>query len=671
MKNRRDSFFGIHSDFHARPQEGLVIGATLEEKDIRAICETIRPDFVQIDCKGHPGWASYPTVCGNAMPQIQGDPLALWRKVTREYGVALYMHFSGVYEVKYCKEHPDEAALQADGTPSTSVRMDSRYFEEYFIPQIGELAEKYDVDGIWIDGDCWSVVPDYRSENIEKFEKEIGVCFDGNPPKQPDEPYYKELLEYTRAQFRKQLRFYVHVLHEKYPKLQICSNWAFSDHMPEAVSAEVDFLSGDLNPRNCFNSARYAGRMLAQQNMPWDLMSWGFRYRVYNTALIPPKHITQVMQEAASVIALGGAYQDNIPQFTDGAPDVKQICRLKSLADFMREREKYCFRGKIVHQAAILVSTYDRYREMTKPFSREGMEKLMGLVALLCDAGIAVETVCEHTLEGHCDAYPLLIVPELYEGLEDETISALKAYAQKGGSLMLIGAATCRYFAERGFGFDACAYTKLPDLPGWANCNVGHDFNALSENMPSYFSTDTDDLGVAVGAVEIRAQDANTSVFGMLYSSLRMENAVPFAVVFPFGEGKVCAIGMDLGTQYHTGMQHLHRQLIDHVVHAMYTPLVSVKEACGILEIVCLEKEGKRLIQLINANGNHTNDRMVTEAYIPPVLDITLEVRTEHEPKALILQPEGRALPFVYENGCARVIIPRVDIHEILEISEA
>ena len=42
--------------------------------------------------------------------------------------------------------------------------------ETAFALGIGELVEKYDVDGVWIDGDCWSVVPDYRSENIEKFE---------------------------------------------------------------------------------------------------------------------------------------------------------------------------------------------------------------------------------------------------------------------------------------------------------------------------------------------------------------------------------------------------------------------------------------------------------------------------------------------------------------------
>ena len=54
-KNRADCFWGMHSDFHAHPNYGTIIGATLKEKDIRSICENAKPDFIQIDCKGHPG----------------------------------------------------------------------------------------------------------------------------------------------------------------------------------------------------------------------------------------------------------------------------------------------------------------------------------------------------------------------------------------------------------------------------------------------------------------------------------------------------------------------------------------------------------------------------------------------------------------------------------------
>ena len=91
MKKRKDSVFGIHMNYHAKPEYGLQ-GVNLKEEDIRRICRELKPDFIQIDCKGHPGWASYPSKIGNAMPEFAQDTLALWRRVTREEDVALYMH---------------------------------------------------------------------------------------------------------------------------------------------------------------------------------------------------------------------------------------------------------------------------------------------------------------------------------------------------------------------------------------------------------------------------------------------------------------------------------------------------------------------------------------------------------------------------------------------------
>ncbi len=667
IKKRCESFFGMHSDFHAEPKEGLVIGETLKEEDIREICETLKPDFIQIDCKGHPGWSSYPTKVGNAMPYIKGDPLALWRKVTKECGVALYMHFSGVYEVNYCKENPGQCAVNKDGTNSDSVRLDGEYFEKFFIPQIGELAATYEVDGVWIDGDCWSVVPDYRKENIENFEKVTGIDLNGDVPKEPEDKYFKEFLDYTREEFRKTLKRYVDILHEKYPKLQICSNWAFSDHMPGKVCADVDFLSGDLNPENCFNSARYAGRMLAQQNKTWDLMSWDFRYNIYKAPLIPAKHITQILQEAASVISLGGAYQNNISQFPDGSPNVIRLKKMKELSEFMRKRQDYCFKGKIVHQAAILVSTYDRYFEMTKPFTREGMEKLMGLTALFCDSGQSLELVSEHTLENNYDKYPLIVVPELYHGLEEETVKKLECYVKNGGSLVLVGASTCRMFSGYGFGFDVKPYSNIPEVPNWAKCNFGHNISGSTESLPCYFKLKGDDFGVTEGAFEIIAKDKNTKIIGRLCSSLRGEGESPFACTFNLGKGKVCAVGMNLGTQYHQGRQYLHRELIKNIAKEMYEPLVTVENARGLVEIVCLEKEGKLLVQLVNANGNHRDPTMATEEFIPAAEDIKLSLKKDSVEK-IVLQPEGKEIPFEQKDGKIVLTIPRVEIHNIAEV---
>ena len=434
--------FGLHFDFHAAPAKdgkSVVIGGTLKESDIREICRTIRPDFLQIDCKGHPGWASYPTKLGNAMPDIKGDPLRIWRRVTKEEGVALFLHYSGVYDMKYAAAHPDDRVILADGEACDSVVLDGRYADALLIPQLKELAGEYGAEGAWVDGECWAAAPDFTPRSLAAFERATGVCLDGGMPSAPDKPHYEQYRAHARELFRRYLNHYVDAGHADFPRFKICSNWAFTDHMPEKVCANVDFLSGDVDQRDSFWSARYAARGVALQGRPWDLMAWGFRILADGGEFVS-KSVPQLMQEASAVIALGGGFQVYIPQARDGSPQMDRIRPLKPLADFVRRRQPYCFGGTPVRQVAVLLSTYDCNRESRGLYSRTGCDKVSGLVNLLCDAGHSVSIVMEHHLDASTVAsWPVIVVPELFEGLAPETVSLLRGYAREGGNLVVSG----------------------------------------------------------------------------------------------------------------------------------------------------------------------------------------------------------------------------------------
>ena len=671
MKTRKESFFGIHCDFHAKPSKSDTIGAALREEDIREICRALRPDFIQIDCKGHPGWASYPSHIGNAIPHFVGDPLALWRKVTREEGVALYMHYSGVYDIKYCEEHPEECTMLPDGTlDQGTTRLDGKYVDELLIPQLCELAEVYEIDGVWIDGECWRARTDFHPETLAAFERETGICLNGKLPAEPTDDYYLEYKEYHRELFRRYLRHYVDTLHAKFPKLQIASNWAFSDHMPEPVSARVDYLSGDFTPTNSLNSARYAGRALAQQDYAWDLMSWNFRIAIGDRAACVSKHKTQIMQEAAAVIALGGAYQNYVMQNPDGSPQMHELRNLVELSEFVRAREAYCFRGKLVHQAALLLSTYDRVKETTRLYSRTGYTRLLGLTALMCDIGQSFEIVGEHTLAGHCFDYEMIVIPELFDGLDPTTVAELLDYARGGGKLVLVGKHTCHVFAQGGAPFTLTELPEYfaPDEKAYDNGGDNGHGKAAQRKHRSYVFTAN---GTHYGALfSPTAPYAASGEVLATVSEAVTGKALPLVVTAPCGNGSITAIGFDIGSQYMSGAQYLHRTLMRTVADRLYTPLCRVEAALGLLEIVCLKKDGRLMIQLLNGNGNHADPTSVTEDFIPPVLDVSLSIALAAAPKRLILQPEGRELPFVYKNGRAYLNVDRINIHHVIEVVE-
>ena len=106
-----------------------------------------------------------------------GDPLRLWRQVTAERGVALYMHYSGVWDSEAIRRHPDWGVVNADG--KTNDKATSRfgpYADKLLIPQLRELAGDYGVDGVWVDGDCWASVPDYSEAALKAFRQATGIA---------------------------------------------------------------------------------------------------------------------------------------------------------------------------------------------------------------------------------------------------------------------------------------------------------------------------------------------------------------------------------------------------------------------------------------------------------------------------------------------------------------
>ena len=305
---RADSFFGIHFDFHAN-DDCTEVGKTVSREMVRYIVDTVKPDYIQCDCKGHRGLSSYPTLIGNQAPGFVGeDPLKIWREVTAKNGIALYMHYSGVWDTEAVKQHPEWARINEDGKPDdrmTSVY--GPYVDELLIPQVHELASEYGVDGIWVDGECWAVERDYHPDVMKKFTEETGIT---DIPKSQDDPHWYEWSQFNRDGFRAYFNHYVTEIHRNDPDFQVAGNWAYSSLMPEPVTVDIDFISGDFSPLNSINTSRYEGRSMMHQGKPWDLMAWSFTVKWGGgTSSTSTKTAIQLKQEAASVLALGGGFQ--------------------------------------------------------------------------------------------------------------------------------------------------------------------------------------------------------------------------------------------------------------------------------------------------------------------------------------------------------------------------
>lgn len=439
---RAESFLGIHFDFHAGP-DCTEIGKNTTREMIENVINQVHPDYIQIDCKGHPGLSSYPTKVGNQAPGFVGDPLRLWRQVTAEHGVALYMHYSGVWDAEAVRRHPDWAVVNADGKPSDkATSFFGPYADKLMIPQLRELAGDYGVDGAWVDGDCWASVPDYGEAALKAFRQTTGIQ---DVPRKPSDPHWFEFLQFNREAFRQYLRHNIAELKKTHPNFQYCSNWAFTDHMPEPVSAPVDFLSGDYSPDDSVNSARLSGRYLTRQGVPWDLMAWSFS-RGKSKDGRNQKTAVQLEREAAVVLALGGGFQAYFTQKRDGSIREERVPVMAEVAKFCRARQAVCHHAVAVPQVALLFSTAAHYRKSNGLFARD-LARINGALQVLLENQQSVEVLGEHHLTGRMAEYPLIVVPE-WEYLEPKFRGELVAYVKGGGNLLLIGSTTAALFPE-------------------------------------------------------------------------------------------------------------------------------------------------------------------------------------------------------------------------------
>lgn len=442
---REDSFFGIHFDFHAGP-DCTEIGKNTTEEMIRAVIDSVGPDFIQIDCKGHPGYSSYPTEVGNRAPGIVGDPLKTWRKVTAENGIALYMHYSGVWDGRAVELHPGWAVVDKDGKRSDKITsVFGPYCDSLMIPQLKELAGKYGVDGIWVDGECWGTAPDYGERAVKLFQEATGLT---TVPRNENENGWLEWKQFHREAFKQYIRHYLAGVKSVYPELQICSNWAFSHHMSEPVSAAVDFLSGDYAPKNSVNSARIAGRYLASQGMPWDLMAWSF---TFDDGPKDQKPAVQLKREAAVTMALGGGFQVYFMQNRDGSVKTGQLDVMKEVSDFARARQPYCHHSSQIPQIALLLSTFD-YRHYNSPEDPSWLYpdykgKAPGILQCLLDNNYCVDVLGEAALSPVMSRFPMVAVPEC-DTLSAVFMEDLIEYAEKGGKLLVIGEKAGKAFAD-------------------------------------------------------------------------------------------------------------------------------------------------------------------------------------------------------------------------------
>lgn len=640
---RADCFFGVHFDLHAS-EDITNAGQTLTPEMIDTFLTKVKPDFIQIDCKGHPGISSYPTQVGYHLKSFEKDPLKLWREVTEKDHVALFMHYSGVMDAKAVKEHPDWALTKASGEKSTTkISFFSPYLDKLMIPQLKELSSVYHVDGAWIDGDCWAVEPDYGLQAIDEWKKREGNI---EVPSKSDDRYFPEYLEFTRTLFREYLKKYIDTVHEFNPEFQITSNWSFSSMMPEKVNINVDFLSGDVTPQNGVYRSAFEARCLAPQGKPWDLMAWGFSW---NGGEMPMsnKSVIQLEQEASEIMAMGGGIQFYFQQNKDLSLKPWLAQPLSELGTFCRQRQPYCHKAKAVPQIALLFPTQS-YRQRANSAFAGPPAKLPGMLYALLDNQYPVDVLTEYQLSGKMNQYPMIVIPEC-DYLEASLVKELRDYLENGGRLLIVG----------------------PQTAGLFSGELGIRSADVVAEKTTFLSA-ANRLGSIRSPLMNMKLASDCSVLSNFYDvcDYRYKSKTVASTIRKVGKGKIAAIYFDAGTAYAQFKTFIVRDFIAETISYLDPDLKTKVNGSHLVHVALNQLNGKTYLNLINIGGEHTNPSAIGYDQVPPLTNLSIEIKSAEKPKSIVLYPEGKSLDFNWSNGISKLNLPELDVYSILEINE-
>jgi hypothetical protein len=638
---RRDAFFGLHFDLHPNAQD-TVLGADVSAENIAALLDRVRPDYVQYDCKGHPGYAGYPTRVGWPAPGIVKDSLAVWRKATKDRGIGLFIHYSGVWDTKAVTEHPEWARIDAQGkVDKDKTSVFGPYVDRLLIPQLKEVSAAYDLDGAWVDGECWAADYDYSPAALAAWRQKTGYAA---APKSSADPHWFEWKMFQRQAFEDYLTHWVDAIHAFNPKFQITSNWMYTSFIPKPVTIKLDFLSGDYSPSMSVDRARYEARYLASTGMPWDLMAWGFdRSKDATWSLKTP---VQLRQEAAVVLMQGGGFQVYNTPTRSGYITPAIVDQLGPVADFCRARQALSQKSRTVPQVALLLSETSLWEKMERLYMPGAeFDELEGALHALLELHYSVDILAEHQLGPRLKEFPLVVIPNAQK-LSPEFQEAAVRYVEDGGSLLLLGEKSARLFEPQ----------------------LGAGLAGGPKETPAELATPAGPVSVPGMWQAVTPGTAET--MGLRYPTRDFRGAgEPAATVAAFGKGKIAAVYGPFSLGFLRGHHPGLRQWLGGLTARLFADPAVIVEAPPTVDIALRRTaDGRLTVHALNRTGFPVPDRYNFTDFVPPVGPLEVRLKVAVRPKSVRWLPEGGELKWSWKDGVLKTTVPSVHIHGIVVV---
>lgn len=630
----------------------------------------------------------------------------------------------GGLAASYAARHADGSpVVRANAAPLTPARDEAPVIcligpgREYLKNIVRELAQNYDFDGYWLDGFGWfgRTMICYCETCRELYREDRGRELPAAVDRRDEG--FRRYFRWRQTMNRRALHEIIGAIRAVNPSLTVTHNGSGFQSAADAWFNDCDdYVSREFHYRDGYGGLALWCRMqdAFTPDRPYEIETWRF----FNTGGQggaatgdggaagggrPAHHMVRAYQvkpapmlftEMATITANGGfvQYYDQIRP--EGGLDQLSLDRMQAAFAQVRAREPWlpdtAAGQRRVRYADLMWSkrSQDFAQEQHAQAHLAGLEGVHEalLERHLLHGVVTERRVAEGRLaEGRAGGPRVLVLPNV-TCMNDAAAVALRRFVQAGGGLvatyrtsladefgrprdnfLLADLFGCDYLEPLAFTYGYVRYDSAGPLT--ADLNLGWPMTLYHKlQLKVRARPGAEGHGVIVNPMR-----------GMMMGHPPQEETpYPAAVCNRFGAGRVVYFPQPLGQAYHDYGHPDFRALIENAVRwaAGEGPPLEVS-APATVEVVLWEHppdaanaapERVRRLHLLNRTPGgpvRTKASVITEEI--PVHD--LEVRTRFPVRRAVLQPAGEELAVTAAQEGARFVVPRVDVHAVVELS--
>lgn len=264
--------------------------------------------------------------------------------------------------------------------------------------------------------------------------------------------------------------------------------------------------------------------------------------------------------------------------------------------------------------------------------------------------------------------YKMLILPDV-AGISDEMIEKIKAFAANGGKVIASGDALIKngeFFLDPG-----AEYTGKNEFSPTYLIPCYETANGMTEYV---MRCDFNKITVTDGRVFANMQNPyfNRTLehfCSHMHAPNNPGSTCPGAVI----KGNVAYIGWDIFSAYarlgHLCFKELFAYVAGEMLGGDATAYADLPDR-AVMTYTRQEKEGRNILHLLYAHTTVRGENTEVIEDTVPLYGVECSVKCSGKPSEIKLVPSGEKLDFEYADGRANFTVPKVDIHQMVEIKD-